>query len=80
MVLLDRHLEALPRRFAALLLSRAQHDVRVVDLAQRLPDTDETHHWREVCLYQPEVLRALRERMATTSREEVARAENATAQ
>ncbi len=79
MELLNRHLGDLPLKFAAHLLGLAQHDLRVVDLATRLPETTETHHWRNLCLHPPAILEKLRASLANTPEDQIVRAANALA-
>lgn len=73
--LMDRHFDVLPPVLVARLLGHTQHHPRAAELARRLPDTVETHHWRELCLHPPDMLRSIMEAMAKTPREDIERLE-----
>jgi hypothetical protein len=77
--LLDRHFDALSPAFVADLLGHTQWHLRAAELANRLPDTKETHHWRTLCMSPPNVLRPVMQTMAKTPREAIEKARAALA-
>lgn len=75
--LVATHINTLPPSFAALMLGHTQHIERTVDLTRSLPDTKETHAWRESILHPPKPLRIMRERIAATPAEDLEKARKA---
>lgn len=73
------HFDTMTPSFAARMLGQTQHLERTVELARSLPETKETHAWRELILHPPEPLRIMRERIARTPAEDLERAKKALA-
>ncbi len=77
--LVDQHFDSLPPAFVARFLGHTQHHLRAAELANRLPDTEETHRWRHFCMVPPNELRPVMEAMAKTSQHAIERAREALA-
>lgn len=75
--LVSQHFHVLPEYFVAQMAGHAQHLLKSVEVAQRLPDTKETHNWRELILHPPEPLRRMRERIGQLETAALERAQRA---